>query len=1206
MKDSAAIRDLRDYFALGFATSDEAWRRYALTELVPAGEEASAEDLRYAVRKLADRLAEARARRTTPLPEVKAERLLALSALNDALRFLGRRYLTDDNPGAVSRGRAFAEHKIGPDIVTGVNHRFGELFPPTEVQQRRIDLEQWLQRDRSSERITVELILLFLQMRNPAATAYRELFDDEELQRRASYVPYVVALEEFFDREPPSGRTGMTLFAFLRAPILAAPDSLEGQLAYVRDHWAGLLPDDLIARLDLARDLLREEDVFRGVGFGGVPPVLEFGPGTAGAYSGYPEPESFTRDADWMSNVVLIAKSTYVWLDQLSRWHGRRIERLDEIPDEELDRLARWGVNGLWLIGLWERSHASRTIKQWLGNPEAVASAYSLYDYAIAADLGGAEAYENLRRRAWDRGIRLASDMVPNHMGIDSRWVLEHPDWFVQVPHPPYPGYRFTSENLARDDRMAIQIEDGYWDKSDAAVVFKRTDPRSGEARYIYHGNDGTSMPWNDTAQLDFTRADVREAVVQTILHVARMFPIIRFDAAMTLAKKHYQRLWFPAPGDAGAIPSRAEHSMIRERFDQVFPKEFWREVVDRIQAEAPDTLLLAEAFWLMEGYFVRTLGMHRVYNSAFMNMLKMEENQKYRQTIKNVLEFSPEVLKRFVNFMNNPDERTAVEQFGKGDKYFGVAVMMVTMPGLPMLGHGQIEGFAEKYGMEYRRAYWDEPIDRDMVSRHEREVFPLMRRRALFSSADNFAIYDLVRDDGGVDENVFAYTNRHGDERALVIYNNAYAGTAGRIHTASAVNTGPADAPHLVQRSLADALGVRDEDGLFYAFRDAITGREYLRHGHEIGGGFHADLRGYQYQVFLDWREVRDHDGVWARVHSHLAGRSVPSLEWARRETELEPVLTWLEGRLREDLADIAPATRDAGRTSRPGGEAAGGRDASADPAADPATQAADPAAQAADPAAKTADPAARPAEPATRAAAPEAEQAPARESTAGPPSGRERGDNAEGPLDAVRATGGGAEREDLPPVEQDFPAGSYHRAPALPPNALAITRAILGEAAARIEAESGPGKAVRRRRPARGLDAELLVARAGAVLADWPPGGDAAAVWFGARLAGLLAWRPGLLAAAGRGEAGNLLRALADDPVASQYLGINRHEGQIYLRGETLEQWIGAEALLESPADEQRRQAAHDLLRNAASAGYRLGVLADILDRGTSPDHS
>ena len=141
-------------------------------------------------------------------------------------------------------------------------------------------------------------------------------------------------------------------------------------------------------------------------------------------------------------------------------------------------------------------------------------------------------------------------------------------------------------------------------------------------------------------------------------------------------------------------------------------PEEFWREVVDRVAAEAPDTLLLAEAFWLMEGYFVRTLGMHRVYNSAFMNMLRDEKNAEYRLVIKNTLEFDPQILKRYVNFMNNPDERTAVDQFGKGDKYFGVATLMATMPGLPMFGHGQVEGYAENYGMEYRRAYLDEAPD--------------------------------------------------------------------------------------------------------------------------------------------------------------------------------------------------------------------------------------------------------------------------------------------------------------------------------------------------------------------------------------------------------------------------------------------------------------------------------------------------------------
>ena len=152
---------------------------------------------------------------------------------------------------------------------------------------------------------------------------------------------------------------------------------------------------------------------------------------------------------------------------------------------------------------------------------------------------------------------------------------------------------------------------------------------------------------------------------------------------------------------------------MRNEDFEKAIPNEFWREVVDRVVQEVPDTLLLAEAFWMMEGYFVRTLGMHRVYNSAFMNMLKTEKNFKYRSTIKNTLEFDPQVLKRFVNFMNNPDEETAAVQFGTGDKYFGVCTLMVTMPGLPMFGHGQIEGFTEKYGMEFTRAQWDERDNR-------------------------------------------------------------------------------------------------------------------------------------------------------------------------------------------------------------------------------------------------------------------------------------------------------------------------------------------------------------------------------------------------------------------------------------------------------------------------------------------------------------
>ena len=187
---------------------------------------------------------------------------------------------------------------------------------------------------------------------------------------------------------------------------------------------------------------------------------------------------------------------------------------------------------------------------------------------------------------------------------------------------------------------------------------------------------------------------------------------------------------------------------------------------MDRVAAEGPGTLLLADAFWLLEGYFVRTLGMHRVYNSAFMHMLRDEDNAKYRMAIKNTLEFDPQILKRYVNFMNNPDEKTAIEQYGDGDKYFGVATVLVTLPGLPMFGHGQVEGFREKYGMEFRKPKWDETPNDGLIAGHDWKIFPLLHRRYLFADVENFFLYDLYTPHGHVDENVFAYSNGGGAER--------------------------------------------------------------------------------------------------------------------------------------------------------------------------------------------------------------------------------------------------------------------------------------------------------------------------------------------------------------------------------------------------------------------------------------------------------
>ncbi|ADK79422.1 alpha-amylase family glycosyl hydrolase [Sediminispirochaeta smaragdinae] len=738
---------------------------------------------------------------------------------------------------------------------------------------------------RTEEEQIEELLLLWLTNQNRAARFMRGLFSDRDLERHTSYQEVIASCYLFFSKLQGFGPGNLHLMDMLRSPAINYPDNLLAQLEYIRDHWGPLL-GSFLELLLRGIDYLKEEQR----------PFFPPGPGPSRIpifRKGSEEYERFSSDSHWMPEVVLIAKSTLVWLNQLSRFYHREIHRLDQIPDQELDVLAERGFTALWLIGLWERSDASRKIKQWSGNQEAAASAYSLKRYEIAEELGGWEALDNLRERCRQRGIRLASDMVPNHTGLDSDWLFEHPEWFIQCSAPPFPGYTYSGESVVDHPDIEVHLEDHYWDRSDAAVTFQYVDRRSGSCRYIYHGNDGTSMPWNDTAQLDYLNPHVREVVIQTILHVARNFPIIRFDAAMTLAKKHIQRLWYPQPGHGGDIPSRSRFGIDETEFHERIPEEFWREVVDRVAAEVPDTLLLAEAFWMMEGYFVRTLGMHRVYNSAFMNMLKNEENAKYRQTIKNTLEYDPEILKRFVNFMNNPDEDTAYAQFGDGDKYFGVCTMMTAMPGLPMFGHGQIEGFREKYGMEFRKAYLSEEPDRMLIERHEREIFPLTRIRSLFAEVEHFNFYDFHETEGRVNENVFVWSNKKGEERAIVAYNNCYQSSTGSFSESVPVNRRRENGRReLVTGFLAANLDFTSDDNWFLIFQEQRSGLWFIRENKNLfGEGFGLILAGYQSQLFLNFREVYDSLGIYRYLCEKLGGSGTKDIERMEKELRAAPV---------------------------------------------------------------------------------------------------------------------------------------------------------------------------------------------------------------------------------------------------------------------------------------------------------------------------
>jgi hypothetical protein len=219
-------------------------------------------------------------------------------------------------------------------------------------------------------------------------------------------------------------------------------------------------------------------------------------------------------------------------------------------------------------------------------------------------------------------------------------------------------------------------------------------------------------------------------------------------------------------------------------------------------------------------------------------------------------------------------------------------------MPGLPMVGHGQIEGFEEKYGMEYRKAYKDEKPDQGLVERHEREIFPLMRKRYLFSGSANFVLYDFRTGasghEGNTNENVFAYSNRVGDEKALILYNTAYSTTSGFIqHAACDVPVkGTSDKRH---ETLVSGLGLHGSDPWYVLMKELRSGLWFIRSSKELNEkGLFAELSGYGCQVFVEIKEVSDDEvpstdsgtgrrnfpHVWSKLNYELKGRGVPSLE--------------------------------------------------------------------------------------------------------------------------------------------------------------------------------------------------------------------------------------------------------------------------------------------------------------------------------------
>ena len=137
--------------------------------------------------------------------------------------------------------------------------------------------------------------------------------------------------------------------------------------------------------------------------------------------------------------------NTRVWLTALGQRLGRPAT-LDDIPGDDLDRLARAGLDWIWLLSVWQTGPAgqrvSRSHAEWraefqdtlpdLREEDIAGSGFAIAGYTVAPSLGGSEALGRIRaatasaRPAPDARLRAQS-----HGARPSRGSKTHPDWYV-------------------------------------------------------------------------------------------------------------------------------------------------------------------------------------------------------------------------------------------------------------------------------------------------------------------------------------------------------------------------------------------------------------------------------------------------------------------------------------------------------------------------------------------------------------------------------------------------------------------------------------------------------------------------------------------------------------------------------------------------------------------------------------------------------
>ena len=370
--------------------------------------------------------------------------------------------------------------------------------------------------------------------------------------------------------------------------------------------------------------------------------------------------------------------NTRVWLTDLSRVLGRRAT-LDDIPDDELDRLASLGFDWIWMLSVWQTGAAGRDVsrsnKEWrkefeetlgdLREEDIAGSGFAITGYTVSQLLGGDAALARLRERLRNRGLRLMLDFVPNHTALDHPWVESHPEYYISG----------TKADLEQEPQNYTKL--------------KGTD------RILAYGRDPYFSGWPDTLQLDYSNPSTQQAMMDELLRISGQCDGVRCDMAMLVLPDIFERTWGRRPDP------------------------FWSRIIGLVRNRVPAFCFMAEVYWDLE-WKMQQQGFNYAYDKRLYDRLR----EGHARPIREHFLADPDYQDKLSRFLENHDEPRAAATFDR-KIHEAAAVITFLSPGLRFFHQGQFEGRKKRISPHLIRAPLED-VDEELKQFYDRLLYAL------------------------------------------------------------------------------------------------------------------------------------------------------------------------------------------------------------------------------------------------------------------------------------------------------------------------------------------------------------------------------------------------------------------------------------------------------------------------------------------------